>query len=152
MLPITLAFIFGIVFGTYFASLWVLAIASICAAVTAIFKLYIQAAWIAAFGLGAFNISSVLPSENIKNLIDTELFYRARIVSVSENDNSQSAFIEILEVGIDSFKTYSIQNTKARITLPSFKSDLSEGYGLDFYATFAEPKSKVVLPDEFDYH
>ena len=151
MLPITLAFIFGIVFGTYFASLWVLAIASICAAVTAIFKLYIQAAWIAAFGLGAFNISSVLPSENIKNLIDTELFYRARIVSVSENDNSQSAFIEILEVGIDSFKTYSIQNTKARITLPSFKSDLSEGYGLDFYATFAEPKSKVVLPDEFDY-
>ena len=68
MLPITLAFIFGIVFGTYFASLWVLAIATICAAVTAIFKLYIQAAWIAAFGLGAFNISSVLPSENIKNL------------------------------------------------------------------------------------
>lgn len=146
-----MAFIFGIVFGTYFASLWVLAIATICAAITAIFKHYIQAAWIVAFGLGAFNISSVLPSDNVNYIADTELFYRAKILSVSENDNSQSAFVEILEVGIDSINTHSIKNLRASIIVPTFDTELSEGYGLEFYATFHEPKSNAVLPDEFDY-
>ena len=149
LFPVTVAFIAGIVFGSVIdMSLWIAAIFVILASISALLKKYLFAAWIITFLLGGLNISGFVPEPNYSIYEDANLFYRAKILSVYDNDNSQSANIEIYEVGVDSVSTAECGRISARITLPTFETELLDGYGIDFYAQFKAPKSEFDLPDE----
>lgn len=150
LFPVTVAFICGILSGVTIDSLWILSISAVIACLLILFKKYIYSAWIIAFGLGAFNISGVIPPDDISIFTESELYYRARIISVMHNDNSQSAIAEICEIGIDSLNVNPCHRIRVRITTPSYEKELSAGYGIDFYAKFQRPKSILDLPDEFD--
>lgn len=145
-----MAFIVGILFGSAYQSLWILAIVAVCACTAAIFKKYLQAAWIIAFGLGVFNVSNVVPPTDLAAYEKTELFYRASIISVTSTDNSQSAVLEIHGIGLDSVNVYSHKKMRVRISLPSFEKELLPGHGIDFYAKFGIRESIMDLPDEYD--
>lgn len=151
LFPVAVALILGIIIGSVFNSLWILAAAAICACVATIFKLHVLASWLVIFGLGAFNISSVVPSSDISsNIGNSELFYRAKIVSVSASDNSQVAIAKLYAMGIDSANVNPCREERVSISLPTFEKELSAGYGIDFYAKFDTVESKLDLPDEYD--
>ncbi len=151
LLPLTISYATGIIAGTYIQSIWMLAIMTILAAIATILKRYQAAAWIVAFGLGAINMSTNIPdSAYLDQITDSPRTYRADILSVANNDNSQSAIIELNEAGVSSANLRPIRRIRAQITIPTFEFDLKIGDIIVFKGQCMPLKSRTDLPDEND--
>ena len=148
LLPLTISYATGIIAGTYIQSIWMLAIMTILAAIATILKRYQAAAWIVAFGLGAINMSTNIPdSAYLDQITDSPRTYRA---DIANNDNSQSAIIELNEAGVSSANLRPIRRIRAQITIPTFEFDLKIGDIIVFKGQCMPLKSRTDLPDEND--
>lgn len=148
LLPPTIAFIVGILFAHFTASLYVVAITAIAAILAVIFRKNFTATILAAICLGC--IALIISDTTTQSLALTgePRCYKARIVSINEGDASQTATIRIIAAGSDTLSLSNTPRIYSRLTIPGFKNQLSPGTLITFTATFEQLKPTVDLPDE----
>lgn len=150
MLPIAAVLSVGIVIATLTYSLWIPTAAAAIAVLFVIFRQYYSAALAVAFAIGFINMSSRLTPADITPYSRSERFYKAEIISESDNDNSQSIIAELTDIGDDSLHLSPTKILRVQITVPSFEKELSAAHDIFFKAKFEPVTSLTDLPDEID--
>lgn len=150
MLPITGALSAGIIAAIIKDSLWFPTAAASVAILFVIFRHYYSAALTVAFAVGFINMSSRSIPTDLMPYTHAERYYKAEIISASDNDNFQSAIVELTELGDDSLLLYPTKRLRVQITVPSFEKELSAGHDIFFKAKFEHIVNQTDLPDEID--
>lgn len=150
LLPLCASFAAGIMLGDLTASLWCAALCAVAAAVVALTRRYLYAAWIAAMALGAADILVLSPQdENIASAENT-VVYQARILDAREHESSQSATVELLQAGADTATLADCRPVKVQIIVPSFAHRLQPGNDMIFRSDIEPVTVMTDLPDEND--
>lgn len=150
LLPLATAFSAGIITGRFEDSLWIPAAFAVIAILFALFRHYYSAAITVAFAAGCIDMSSRTVPEDLSPYTNSERFYRAEIISESDNDNSQSVIAELTRTGDDSLRLSATRRVRVQISVPSFDIELRPGYDVFFKAIFEPIIPSTDLPDEID--
>lgn len=150
LLPLCASFAAGIMLGDLTGSIIVTAGIAIAAAIAALSRHYLYAAWIAATALGAADILITSPQDEPIATTGIETTYRARIINAREHESSQSATVELLQSGTDTSTLADCRPMKVQIIVPSFANPLRPGYDVTFRCEIEPVKAVTDLPDEID--
>lgn len=149
LLPTLLAIVAGILTCGITDSMWLPITAVILACIVIFLKRFTLAMLCVAYALGV--IAAALQHDSFSSgfIPDKPMYYEAEIKNVRENDNSQSATIDVSKLGIDTTSLTECKKFKASLTIPNFQPELQPGYELIFKASFEPIEIMTDLPDEY---
>jgi len=151
LLPVTTAFVAGIIAGLYFYSIAWTAVIIMIAVALIIARRYYPAVMTAAIAIGFCNSGINSDTSYIEPFTSSTRTYSAIIEEVKENDTSQTAVIKINQCGNGIATMKDCYKFRAAITIPGFSPQLNESDVIVFKAEFSPPANRTDLPDEVDY-
>lgn len=150
LLPITVAYICGIIIGTYISLWWLTIITVIVAAGLTILKQYHSATLLSGLTLGLINAILFIPNDAEPNLLSKTITYQGVVAQVKEGDSSRSAIIAIEAYGADTATLMPCHQFDMAVVIPGFTPSISVADRVTFQAIAFRPTPQYDLPDEID--
>lgn len=147
LLPITIAFICGIILGKHFAIIYVL-VTFIGGLIAFVAKQRMYAIILLTASIGWMNThinSAEIPPANFLN---KETVFNASVISVKNNDNIQNIIAEV-DIVVDSTNNKCCRS-RCTLTVPSLNPDIEPGDEITFLGALTYISDKRDLPNEFD--
>ena len=151
LLPVALSIIVGIIATRLTGTLWIGAIFGASAAFLGAGHRYLYSAWSIAAALGSISFYISSGADLSDRAVDSkERIYEANVLSVTENDNSVSANLEIIRGGENEKSLTDCRHTAIRMTCPSMLESLRPGFTIIFRGSLQKIIPQTDLPDEID--
>lgn len=152
LLPLTTAFIVGIIAGTYLFSITIVASTVVIAVMAALMRRYHIAALITAVAMGICDAGIAFTEPTIlTSLHGVQQTYSGTVSGLHESDSSQSFIVTVDKCGSDPGSLYECPIFRVAVTVPGFSTAVSDGDIITFRAILTRPQSDTDLPDETDY-
>ena len=151
MLPVALAIIAGIIITRLTDSFWPAVIFAASAAFLGAFRKNVFAAWAIAAALGSAAYAISADSDSSGSTIDGhDRFYQGNILSLTDNNSSVSADVEITAAGALPDSLHPCRHTLIRLTSPTIADSLRPGLSITFRSRLEPIEPMTDLPDEID--
>ncbi len=151
LLPVTLAFVAGIIFSYLGAPIWCTGVWVIAGITLALLRYRYYAALAIAVALGQTDMWIQQPNESIIQYLSGERYIEADVLAVRESETSRTLRVKIISAGKDSTDMSRIPNVLSHIVIPAFLPSISSGDRIMLMANMSKPDSIQYFPEQLTY-
>lgn len=151
LLPVTLAFVAGIVFSYFGVPIWCTGLWVIAGIILALLRYRYYAALVLAIALGQTDMWLQQPDESVIISMCGEKAIEADVLSVRESETSRTLKVKVISIGKDLTDMSRIPSVYAHIVIPAFLPSISPGDRIMVMANMSKPDSIQYFPEQLTY-